>query len=83
MLQKSPCSRTSFGPMSTSCSLREKQPILVGGGVNSENFAEVAGVADGVIVSSALKDSGAAFGRFVPGRVSAFMEEARRVRAMK
>jgi uncharacterized protein len=58
-------------------------PILVGGGVNAENFAEVARVADGVIVSSALKDSGAAFGRFVPGRVSAFMEEARRARAMK
>jgi len=58
-------------------------PILVGGGVNAENFAEVACVADGVIVSSALKDSCAAFGRFDPGKVSAFMEEARRVRAMK
>ena len=63
--------------------LYARLPILVGGGVNAGNFAEMAGVADGVIVSSALKDSGVAFGRFVPEKVSAFMEEARRVRATR
>jgi len=56
-------------------------PILVGGGVTSGNFAEVAAVADGVIVSSSLKSSGDAFGRFDPGKVKAFMDEARRVRS--
>ena len=58
-------------------------PILVGRGVNAGNIAEVMRVADGVIVSSALKDSGGPFGRFAPAKVSAFMEEARRARAMK
>jgi len=55
-------------------------PILVGGGVTSGNFAEVAALADGVIVSSSLKSSGDAFGKFDPGKVKAFMDEARRVR---
>jgi predicted TIM-barrel enzyme len=41
----------------------------------------VAAVADGVIVSSSLKSSGDAFGRFDPGKVKAFMDEARRVRS--
>ena len=56
-------------------------PILVGGGVTERNFAEVAGVADGVIVSSSLKATGNAFGKFDPGKVKAFMDEARRVRS--
>jgi hypothetical protein len=56
-------------------------PILVGGGVSESNFAEVAGVADGVIVSSSLKGTGLAFGKFDPGKVKAFMVEARRVRS--
>ena len=56
-------------------------PILVGGGVSAGNFAEVAAVADGVIVSSSLKSSGDAFGKFDPGKVKAFMDEARRVRS--
>ena len=57
--------------------------ILVGGGVNAANIAEVTRVADGVIVSSALKESGGPFGRFAPAKVSAFMEEAKRARAMR
>ena len=55
-------------------------PILVGGGVTASNFAEVVETADGVIVSSSLKSSGVAFGKFDPGKVKAFMDEARRVR---
>jgi len=56
-------------------------PILVGGGVNAANFAEVAKVADGAIVSSSLKDSGSATGRFDPAKVRDFMSAARKVRA--
>jgi membrane complex biogenesis BtpA family protein len=55
-------------------------PIVVGGGVSAKNFAEVARVADGVIVSSSLKDSNDAFGRIAGAKVQAFMEEVRRVR---
>jgi uncharacterized protein len=56
-------------------------PILVGGGVTRENFAEAARSADGVIVSSSLKDSLDAFGRLAPSKVAAFMEEVRRARS--
>jgi uncharacterized protein len=56
-------------------------PILVGGGVTAQNLAEVMGVADGAIVSSSLKDTASAFGKFDPAKVKAFMEEARRVRS--
>ena len=56
-------------------------PILVGGGVTAKNFAEVASVADGAIVSSSLKDSANAFGKFDPAKVKTFMEEAKRVRS--
>ena len=56
-------------------------PVLVGGGVHAMNFAEVARVADGVIVSSSLKDSNDAFGKFGPAKVQAFMEEVRRARS--
>ena len=56
-------------------------PVLVGGGVHAKNFAEVARVADGVIVSSSLKDSNDAFGKFATAKVQAFMEEVRRVRS--
>ena len=56
-------------------------PILVGGGVNAKNVAEVARVADGVIVSSSLKDSNDAFGKIGPAKVQAFMEEVRRARS--
>ena len=56
-------------------------PILVGGGVTEKNFAEVAKLADGVIVSSSLKDTSGAFGAFVPAKVESFMNEAKRVRS--
>jgi uncharacterized protein len=56
-------------------------PIVIGGGVNADNFAEIAGVADGAIVSSSLKDSASAFGKFDPAKVKIFMEEANRVRS--
>jgi membrane complex biogenesis BtpA family protein len=63
--------------------LHVEVPILAGGGINVANVSEITCVADGVIVSSALKDSGGSFGRFVPAKVSAFMEEARRARASR
>ena len=56
-------------------------PILVGGGVTAENFGEVARVADGAIVSTSMKGTGSAVGRFVPEKVRAFMAAARKVRS--
>jgi membrane complex biogenesis BtpA family protein len=55
-------------------------PILVGGGVTADNFAEVAGLADGAIVSSSLKTTGNAVGNFDPAKVRAFMDAAGRAR---
>lgn len=56
-------------------------PILVGGGVTADNVGEVQAVADGTIVSSSLKGSDTAFGRFDPAKVTAFMAAARQARA--
>jgi membrane complex biogenesis BtpA family protein len=52
-------------------------PILVGGGVTASNIRELKAVADGVIVSSSLKDASTAFGRFDPVKVKEFMAAAR------
>ncbi len=52
-------------------------PILVGGGVTAGNIRELQTVADGVIVSSSLKDAATAFGRFDPVKVKEFMAAAR------
>jgi membrane complex biogenesis BtpA family protein len=56
-------------------------PMLVGGGVTRENFREVASLADGAIVSTSLKNSGSAVGRFDPVKVKEFMAAARGVLA--
>lgn len=53
-------------------------PLFVGGGVTSENFAEAMAQANGAFVSTAMKDSGSAVGRFVPQMVQDFMAAARR-----
>jgi uncharacterized protein len=55
-------------------------PILVGGGVNDTNFAELVKVADGVIVSSSLKTSADAFGKFDRAKIAAFMGAVKRAR---
>jgi uncharacterized protein len=52
-------------------------PILVGGGVTASNIRELQAVADGVIVSSSLKEAATAFGRFDPAKVKEFMAAAR------
>lgn len=52
-------------------------PILVGGGVTDANVPEINKIADGTIVSSSLKGSQTAFGRFDPAKVQAFMTAAR------
>lgn len=54
-------------------------PLFVGGGVTSENFAEAMAEANGAFVSTSMKDSGSAVGRFVPQKVKDFMAAARRV----
>jgi predicted TIM-barrel enzyme len=56
-------------------------PILVGGGVDKDNFHEVMAIADGAIVSTSLKGSGSAVGSFGPDKVKAFMASARRAKA--
>lgn len=58
-------------------------PILVGGGVNEANFAEVTMTADGVIVSSALKNSADAFGKFDRNKIASFMGAVQRVRTLR
>ncbi|MCB1487960.1 MAG: BtpA/SgcQ family protein [Bauldia sp.] len=52
-------------------------PILVGGSVNADNWHEVTSVADGAIVSSSLKSSGAATGTFDPEKIRKFMASAK------
>lgn len=61
--------------------VRRKYPqiaILAGGGVTAHNFAEVVVDASGAIVSTSMKDTGSAVGRFVPDKVKEFMTAARR-----
>jgi hypothetical protein len=53
-------------------------PILAGGGVSAGNFGELVVNANGAIVSTSMKDSGSAMGRFVPEKVKEFMAAARR-----
>ena len=55
-------------------------PILVGGGIDKNNFSEAIALADGTIVSSSLKASGSAVGPFAPAKVKGFMTNARRPR---
>ena len=55
-------------------------PILVGGGVTVDNVGAVQAVADGTVVSSSLKGTGTAFGRFDPAKVRSFMAAARAAR---
>jgi membrane complex biogenesis BtpA family protein len=52
-------------------------PILVGGSVSAGNFAEAMTQANGAIVSTAMKGTGSAVGRFVPEKVKEFMTVAR------
>lgn len=54
--------------------------ILVGGGVTAGNLAELSDQADGTIVSTSMKSSGSAVGRFVPEKVKEFMAAAERAR---
>lgn len=51
-------------------------PIFVGGGATAENFSEIVKTASGAIVSTSMKDSGSAVGRFVPEKVKKFMQAA-------
>lgn len=55
-------------------------PIFAGGGVTAANFSEVVVNATGAIVSTSMKDTGSAVGRFIPAKVKEFMAVAREVR---
>lgn len=52
-------------------------PILVGGGVTAANWSEAVAKADGAIVSTSMKGTGSAVGRFVPEKVREFMTAAK------
>lgn len=56
-------------------------PILVGGGASADNIDGILDLADGAIVSSSLKPSGAAFGRIDPDKAQSFMAAVARARA--
>jgi predicted TIM-barrel enzyme len=52
------------------------RPLLVGGGVSAANVAEITTLADGAIVSSALKPDNDLFGELDAGRARAFVAAA-------
>jgi membrane complex biogenesis BtpA family protein len=53
-----------------------KRPLLVGGGVSAANVADITTLADGAIVSSALKHDNDLFGELDAGRARAFVAAA-------
>jgi membrane complex biogenesis BtpA family protein len=53
-----------------------ERPLLVGGGASAATIAEIAVLADGAIVSSALKSNGSLFGDLEPQRAREFMAAA-------
>jgi membrane complex biogenesis BtpA family protein len=53
-----------------------RKPMLVGGGASSANVGELLALADGAIVSSALKRDGDLFGELDPERARAFINAA-------
>jgi membrane complex biogenesis BtpA family protein len=55
------------------------KPMLVGGGANAANLGELMQLADGAIVSSAIKPASDLFGELDPERARAFMAAAARV----
>lgn len=57
-------------------------PLLLGGSASESNLATTLEVADGAIVSSALKDNSSAFGKIDPKKAESFMKEFRRVAAL-
>jgi membrane complex biogenesis BtpA family protein len=54
-----------------------KQPMLVGGGATAANYAELTTLANGAIVSSALKHGNDLFGELDPVKARAFVIAAR------
>lgn len=57
-------------------------PRILGGGSTGDNLAASFPLVDAIMVSSSLKDSNDAFGRFAPSTVEAYMREVRRLRAV-
>lgn len=49
-------------------------PVVLGGSCNEANLAQTLRLADGVIISSALKDTNSAFGKINPEKAKRFME---------
>ncbi len=51
-----------------------RTPVLLGGGSNEDNLANTLKLADGVIISSALKDTNSAFGKINSEKAKRFMD---------
>jgi membrane complex biogenesis BtpA family protein len=62
--------------LATARDVAPDRPIVVGGGATATNVAELMTLADGAIVSSALKRHGDLFGELEPERARAFMTAA-------
>jgi membrane complex biogenesis BtpA family protein len=56
-----------------------KIPILLGGSASESNLAVTLAAADGVIISSALKDTNSAFGKINPTKAKNFMQAFRKL----
>ncbi len=54
-------------------------PLLLGGSASESNLATALAAADGVITSTALKDTDSAFGRVNPAKARSFMKALRRI----
>lgn len=54
-------------------------PVVLGGSCNEDNLAQTLRLADGVIISSALKDTNSAFGKINPEKAKRFMELFRKL----
>ena len=63
----------TFSMLKAARSKYDDVPLLVGGGVTKDNFKEIAAIANGAIVSTSLKGTGTAVGRFVPEKIKEFM----------
>ena len=68
--------RETIAMLDTARAAFPKRAMIVGGGTNAGNVAELMTLADGAIVSSALKSDNNLFGELEAGKANAFMRAA-------
>jgi uncharacterized protein len=69
----------SMGYMKRARAKFPRQPLLLGGSATVANLATALADADGVIVSTALKDTDSAFGRVNPAKARSFMQALKKL----